>query len=255
VTTIESTYLRDGWEPDTPSGDTLVLAGFRAMMERAERWARAADGRTQRLDRAVLADSGSACPFVNEVLTTEPLTLELARRARGFYPQRRPFVLCSPRGGEDLSGLGMTLVGHPPFMVRPAGGQPPPPPAGATIEEVVDPDGLRIWAEVVAAGFSTPPVDPPTALLGGPHRFWLARWHGEPVACAAASSGHGVIDVEAVATLPDHRGRGMGEAVTWAATLADPHLPAVLLASDAGRPVYERMGYLPLLRATMWMAG
>jgi hypothetical protein len=40
--------------------------------------------------------------------------------------------------------------------------------------------------------------------------------------------------------------------VTWAATVAAPALPAVLLASDPGRPVYERMGYLPLLRATMW---
>jgi hypothetical protein len=26
----------------------------------------------------------------------------------------------------------------------------------------------------------------------------------------------------------------------------------MLLASDPGRPVYERMGYLPLLRFTVW---
>jgi GNAT superfamily N-acetyltransferase len=188
------------------------------------------------------------------VLTTEPLTLDLAKRARAFYPPGRPFILCSPRGGEDLSAEGMQRVGHPPFMIRPAGGQPPPWPAGATVEEVTDPEGLRAWADVVADGFSAPPVDPPIPLLGGPHRFWLARWHGEPVACAAACTGHGVVDVEAVATLPPFRGRGLGEAVSWAATYADPRLPAVLLASDPGRPVYERMGYLPVLRATMWIA-
>jgi hypothetical protein len=149
VTTTETTYLRHGWEPDTPSRDTLVLAGFRAMMERTERWARAADGRTQRLEHVVLADSGSGCPFVNEVITTEPLTLELARRARAFYPHGRSFILCSPRGGEDLSEAGMTLVGHPPFMVRPAGAQPPAQPAGATVEEVIDPDELlRTRSEV-----------------------------------------------------------------------------------------------------------
>jgi GNAT superfamily N-acetyltransferase len=257
MTATDATYLRHGWEPDTPSGDTLVLAGFRAMMERAERWARAADGRVQRLDRVVLADSGSTCPFVNEVLTTEPLTRELARRARAFYPDGQPFILCSPRGGEDLSAEGMTPVGHPPFMIRPPGARPPASvtPEHIAVTEVSDAEGLRTWADVVASGFSAPPVDPPAELLGGPHRFWLARRDGEPVACAAASVGHGVVDVEAVATLPGHRGRGLGEAVTWAATLADPRLPAVLLSSDLGRPVYERMGYLPVLRATMWMAG
>jgi hypothetical protein len=43
-----------------------------------------------------------------------------------------------------------------------------------------------------------------------------------------------------------------GEAVSWAATLTAPALPAILLASDLGRPIYQRMGYLPLCRATMW---
>ena len=56
--------------------------------------------------------------------------------------------------------------------------------------------------------------------------------------------------VELVATLPDARGHGYGEAVTWAATLAAPEVPAVLIASDLGRPVYERMGYLALDRWT-----
>jgi hypothetical protein len=38
----------------------------------------------------------------------------------------------------------------------------------------------------------------------------------------------------------------------WEATRADPQLPATLLSSDPGRPLYERMGYLPLLRFTVW---
>jgi GNAT superfamily N-acetyltransferase len=249
------TGLRTGWEPATASGDTLVLAGFRAMMERTERWARRAGGRVQRLATAVLADSGGVCPFVNEVITTDPLTPGLARRAREFFPDGRPFVVVSPRGGADLSAVGFTLVGHPPFMVRPAGGSAPPPPSGTTVEEVTDADTLRTWSHVVATGFPAPPVDAPAGLLGGPHRFWLARVDGEPVACAASSTGHGVVDVEAVATIAEYRGRGLGAAVTWAATLADPELPAVLLSSDDGRPVYQRMGYLPVLRATMWAYG
>lgn len=40
--------------------------------------------------------------------------------------------------------------------------------------------------------------------------------------------------------------------MTAHATLAAPNLPAVLIASDLGRPVYERLGYRPLLRYTLW---
>jgi len=42
-------------------------------------------------------------------------------------------------------------------------------------------------------------------------------------------------------------------AVTWAATTADPTLPAVLIASDLGRPVYERLGYTTRNRWTIWV--
>jgi hypothetical protein len=41
-------------------------------------------------------------------------------------------------------------------------------------------------------------------------------------------------------------------ALTWRVTLADPGLPALLLASDEGRPVYERMGYMRLFRSALW---
>jgi hypothetical protein len=53
-------------------------------------------------------------------------------------------------------------------------------------------------------------------------------------------------------TVPEARRRGVGTALTWRAALADPARPAALLASDLGRGVYERMGFLPLLRFTLW---
>jgi hypothetical protein len=73
------------------------------------------------------------------------------------------------------------------------------------------------------------------------------------VACSAAHVGRGCVDVEFIAAREEARGRGAGAAMTWRATLADPTLPAVLIASDAGQPVYERMGYLRVQRMTMWM--
>ena len=49
-------------------------------------------------------------------------------------------------------------------------------------------------------------------------------------------------------------GGAIGEAVTWMPTLVRPESPAALIASDLGRPVYERMGFVALLRFTLWIA-
>jgi hypothetical protein len=72
------------------------------------------------------------------------------------------------------------------------------------------------------------------------------------VSVAAAYVGADIIDVAFVATQPQTRRRGYGAALTWRATLADPRLPAVLEASDDGRPVYERMGYRLVGRMSLW---
>jgi GNAT superfamily N-acetyltransferase len=90
-------------------------------------------------------------------------------------------------------------------------------------------------------------------LLQPDTRVWLAWLDGQPAAVAAAHRQAGVTLVEYVATLPAARGRGAGAAVTWAATLADPAAPAVLIASDEGRPVYERLGYIAVERWTVWL--
>ncbi len=83
-------------------------------------------------------------------------------------------------------------------------------------------------------------------------RLFVGDVDGVPVATSGARIGHGVNDVEWVSTRAGHRRRGIGAALTWAATLADPQLPAVLIASDDGQGVYEAMGFTRLLRLTMW---
>ena len=88
--------------------------------------------------------------------------------------------------------------------------------------------------------------------LGGPFRFWAGYVENDLVSVAAALVCDDQVDVAFVATQPHARRRGYGEALTWAATLAEPSLPAVLEASDDGRPVYERMGYRDVGRMTLW---
>jgi hypothetical protein len=84
-------------------------------------------------------------------------------------------------------------------------------------------------------------------------RFFIARESdGGAVAVGGSHVGHGVNNVEWIATRDEARGRGLGAAVTWAATVADPSLPATLISSDPGRSVYERIGYLAVERWTLW---
>jgi hypothetical protein len=172
-----------------------------------------------------------------------------------FFPPERAFLLASPWHLGDLSDHGLQLMGHPPLMLRPAGGAAPPVPAGLRIEEVTDDDGARTFARTLQDGYPMA-GDPSPAfderLLGGPVRLFLGYEDDRPVATAGSMVSHGLNDVEWVSTMPDCRGRGYGAALTWTATLADPTFPAVLIASDDGFPVYRRMGYESLLRLTIW---
>lgn len=41
--------------------------------------------------------------------------------------------------------------------------------------------------------------------------------------------------------------------MTMAAARVEPDRPALLIASDDGRGVYRRLGFVPLLRYTLWL--
>ena len=102
-------------------------------------------------------------------LAPEPDWGRVLERAEAVVPPGRPLALISAVAPPDLSARGWHLVGHPPFMARPAGPPDRAIPAELTVTEVVD-----------------------------------------------------------------------------------SSLPAVLIASDLGRPVYERMGYVAVSRWTFW---
>ncbi|MBV9953294.1 MAG: GNAT family N-acetyltransferase, partial [Acidimicrobiia bacterium] len=146
-------------------------------------------------------------------------------------------------------------------MVRPVGPATPiPEVAGFSTHEVVDGARMEQVERVLIEGYPIPelmPVEPgrtfTASVLGGPTRFFVGALDGEPVATAAVTIAHGVGVIELVATLAGARGRGFGALATQAAALADPTIPAVLVASDLGRPVYERLGFLPVSRWTLWM--
>lgn len=254
-----SEHLTHGWEPGCAADDSILRAFVLSTAEVTTWIATRVGGRSQRWDEVAAADAGSPMLFDNfAVLLAPPTYVDLRSaiaRLTEFFPPERHFVLLSAWPTPDLSAYGFALMGHPPFMTRAAGGAAPPVPEGLRIVEATDAATLADAVDVDGAGFGVPTEHSPMrnpAVLGGPQRIWVGYEGDRAVATAAARVSHGIIDVEAVATLPDCRGRGYGEALTWVATLADPALPAVLYASDPGRPIYERMGYLTQFRFTLW---
>jgi GNAT superfamily N-acetyltransferase len=180
-------------------------------------------------------------------------------RVEAVVPPGRPVSLVSPFSVPPLAPDRWQLVGHPPLMLRPVGGRAPASPVELTISEVTDRDGLETFERTLVEAYPDPTMQPyrwggfsHEANLGGPTRFFVGSVAGRPVAVAAGHVAAGVVDVDMVATMADARGRGYGEAVTWAATQVGSGLPAVLIASDPGRPVYERMGFVALSRWTFW---
>lgn len=246
-----------GWEPDVPVGDTLARRFVHAYADRIVETAVRTGGSHLITGGAVLADIGSPFGYDNAVVLTRPpddagLAAALAA-AHSFFPPERWWVLLSLFALPDLTGHGLVRVGHPPLMLRPPAPLPAPPP-GLDIRTVPDADPAD-FERVLVDGFGLADVgrpavaDPRTADLV----HLVVGYDGAtPVACAGAGVRHGVVEIDWVAVPPDRRGRGHGRAITAAACGAAPELPAVLISSDDGHPVYTGLGFLDLFRATMW---
>jgi hypothetical protein len=261
----EDEHLADGWEPDTPSGDTLSRAALDNTVHELLHPAQAMGGRFEVRDELALADLGSPTPFLNGAVLRRPvfaLDDPLLEEVDAFFNgSKGPAVVFSATPTPDLRARGWQRVGHPPLMVRAVGGEAPEPPVGCTFERVVDRTGLDHVGRILIEGYPIPELQPwrpgqpfDERILGDDSfRLYLGLDGGHPVSAAAAVVDDVVNGVHFVANDPEVRGRGFGEATVWAATLADPSKPAVLIASDLGRPTYERMGYLTVTRWTIWL--
>lgn len=266
--TVQEEQLEDGWQPSTPMADTLMRRLVFNLAGEVTSNVAGLGGQVERLDNLIAADLGRPAAFYNCCILTQPLEASTEAQILAFLEAffdvqghaTGMVVLFSAWPTSDLRRYGWNLMGHAPAHVRPAGGDPPPDPPGVTISQVTTPKELYEWERGAIRGYpfdelaALPPGSfvAPRCLDDSRHRFWIARIDGEVAGVSSAFVEHGLSYVPLVATLPTARGRGVGTALTWRATLADPSLPAALLSSDDGRPVYERMGYLPITRLTLW---
>lgn len=179
---------------------------------------------------------------------------------RFFVARERPFSIWTrahadaeteaalrARGFADFTQMpGMALRGDP--GTRRA-------PDGLEIRPVTDDRGRRDYQHITAEAYAT---------YGAPRRYaadafaelesvcaphiqgFVGYVSGQPAAAAALYLTHGVAGIGWVGTVPEQRGRGYGEAVTWAAIREGFRRGASfanLQASIMGRPIYARMGF------------
>lgn len=254
--------LTDGWERGAPATDTLVRRSVLLHAAWPPELAQALGRPWRRTESWAGARIGDRGALTNPVVLLRPPgePSKLLAEVEEVIPHPAPYMLLSPWPTSDLSTHGLVLLGHPSLMVRLPGSQAFPVADGIQVREVHDPQGLAVAERVLVEGYPMPELDPlapgdllAPGILRGPTRVWVGYVEGRPASVAAAHVHPIAVLVEYVATLPWARGRGAGAAVTWAATLANPWVPAILLASDHGRLLYERMGYVPIERWTVWL--
>jgi GNAT superfamily N-acetyltransferase len=93
------------------------------------------------------------------------------------------------------------------------------------------------------------------SLPDGAAHVYVARHDGHPVGCLLMLDHEGNTEVQTVAVVPEARGRGISGKLL-AHALADAaergNETATLIATPLGYPVYERAGFRPLERVSMW---
>lgn len=229
------------------------------------------------LPRVGVVSLGVAFQMFNAAFASAPIESveelqESLKAARDHFEARNlrwAFWVCedwlSPAVRRKLSrnceALGLRLSSDLPGLAA-----HPPRKAGRKLPAI---DVVRVAAETVlndfraigCVSFHVPAAwfgevfDGSVALNGG-FVCWVAYDDGVPVATAATVTSHGVIGLYNIATAPDHRRRGYGEAVTRfaidAAVREHGDLPIVLQSTSAGLRLYGPMGFLPITRVLVY---
>lgn len=255
-----------GWEPHVPVGDTLLRQFVCNDAEHFAAFATAGGGRVIRTEDYVAADLGRPSGYFNSTMLLRPPDEE--RRERLLDELERWYeregtgevLLWSAWPTPDLRPRGWELEGHPPLLVRPPGGALPAPSGARRVEEVRDARGVRDWEHVAVAGFPFDDVDPGEAgaladerlLEDRRVRLWVGYEGDRPVATGTLFVEHGLAQLALAATLPEARRRGFWYALVRERLLAAGDLPCAAVFSDDSRPGAEQVGFLPVLRFSLW---
>jgi len=156
----------------------------------------------------------------------------------------------------------MRMISNPPGLYaeslrRPARALPE-----IECREVRGPSDQDTFAAITAVSFDIPltvsqAVYRPDQAWAGDYRGFLGLVRGEPVAMVAIVAAAGVLGVYSLATIPEYRHRGYGEAILRAAVereRARTGLEHVVLQStEAGYSLYRRLGFREAAQFSVWL--
>ncbi|WP_448608607.1 GNAT family N-acetyltransferase [Geodermatophilus sp. URMC 60] len=259
TSTAPAEHLTDGWEPGTPDSDSMCRRYVHHWAAECAAFAAAAGGTVVVTDSYVVTDYGRASGYFNgAVLLAPPRDWDqlLAELDPLLAQGSGEVLLWSLWPTPDLRLRGWTLEGHPPMLLRPpASLAPVPAPVPAPVE-VRSPADLARWEGVAVAGY---PLDLDGGALTGPElltdpriTFLLSEEEGEPVSASAHFVTSGLGSLAFAATLPTARGRGHWTRHALARLRLRPDLWHSGVFSDFSRPLAERLGFVPILRFTLW---
>lgn len=198
---------------------------------------------------------------------------ELVARAKAFFDERKRGFSVWTRGEEaadrDLvaavESAGLQFIYEMPEMILAAPAQDRPLPSTAELRRVSSGAEIEDYWRIAAASYVSLGFPPEAfgfytnhaGLLAENVAAFIAYLDGEPVSIAMTIVSHGVAGIYWVGSLEQARGKGLGRAVTVAATNAGFDLGAEiasLQASPMGKPIYAEMGYETVFDYRLWMS-
>jgi GNAT superfamily N-acetyltransferase len=255
--------------PDADVGPDQAAAAVTATQTHIDRimddgWVESVTGAFAWATGVALANFNGVLVETAEAVTGGVVATLLERVAGGAG---RPHCLqARPAARAEAEALararGMSPTGTIPLMVRDrAADLARPDGPDLAIRPAGRPDAARFVA-VAAAGFEAPEalfrellVDAGFELPGA--RAYLGYRDGRPVATAMGLTLSDSVGVFNVSTVPGHRGRGIGAAMTARAVadgVAAGATWAWLQSTPAGHPVYERLGFRDIEHWVCWVA-
>jgi GNAT superfamily N-acetyltransferase len=132
------------------------------------------------------------------------------------------------------------------------------------IDEVGDETALREANRVVAASFQIAPealdrVFRPAVLEAAGFAFFMARRDGRPVSSAITTAhGRATVGIWAMATAPEAQRQGAGRALLDHVLAHHGRRGAerfYLFATEAGKPLYDRVGFRTVEEPALWLVG
>jgi ribosomal protein S18 acetylase RimI-like enzyme len=197
---------------------------------------------------------------------------ELIARAKEFFAARGRGFSVWVRGEQEedrdltaaAKAAGFQLVYAMPEMTLGQKLEPPELPPGVELRKLTKVEQAPDFWRVAIASYSSVGFPPEVfagytnhaGLLAENVVAFLALLDGEPVGIAMTMVSHGVAGIYWVGSLEQARGKGIGRAVTVAATNAGFDLSAdvaSLQASPMGKPIYLELGYEVAFEYQMWM--